>query len=123
VRSKSSRKLKGITGLSLDPDGFGVAHVVRNGAEAARLEVCAYQALERGEEPAAQIASLLREHSLEQTPCVFALRPGQYSLRQIDAPAVEPDELRDAARWAIKDLVDFDVVEAVVDAFEVPRGE
>ena len=48
------------------------------------------------------------------------LRPELYALRQIDPPAVCPSELREAARWAIKDLVDWSVEDAVVDVFPAP---
>jgi MSHA biogenesis protein MshI len=39
---------------------------------------------------------------------------------QVEAPEVEPDEMDAALRWRIKDLIDFDIEDAVVDLFEVP---
>lgn len=39
---------------------------------------------------------------------------------QVEAPDVDPSELRAAIRWRIKDLIDYHIDDAVVDVFEVP---
>jgi MSHA biogenesis protein MshI len=44
-----------------------------------------------------------------------------YQLVQVEAPDVEPDELRSAIRWKLKDIIGFPVSEAVIDVFEVPE--
>ncbi|MEX2353015.1 MAG: pilus assembly protein PilM, partial [Gammaproteobacteria bacterium] len=41
-------------------------------------------------------------------------------LLMVEAPDVQPDELRAAIRWKIKDLIDYHIDDAVVDVFEVP---
>lgn len=43
-----------------------------------------------------------------------------FTLLLVDAPEVEPGELKSALRWRIKDLIDFHVDDAVIDAFDVP---
>jgi MSHA biogenesis protein MshI len=44
----------------------------------------------------------------------------QYQVFQIERPPVEGMELAAAARWKLKDLVDFPLDDAVVDVFEFP---
>jgi MSHA biogenesis protein MshI len=44
-----------------------------------------------------------------------------YQLVQVEAPDVEPGELRNAIRWKLKDIIGFPVSEAVIDVFEVPE--
>ncbi len=39
----------------------------------------------------------------------------------IEAPQVEPSELSDAARWKIKDMIDFSIDDAVIDVIEIPN--
>ncbi|MFV2061477.1 MAG: hypothetical protein ACC653_12395 [Gammaproteobacteria bacterium] len=39
----------------------------------------------------------------------------------IEAPQVESSELNDAARWKIKDMIDFSVDDAVIDVIEIPN--
>lgn len=47
------------------------------------------------------------------------LRPVQYQILQIDAPAVAPEELRTAARWQIRDLVSQHVDDLTLDVLKV----
>ena len=50
------------------------------------------------------------------------LRPEQYQLLQIDAPAVAPDELRAAARYQIKDMLHAHVDDVTLDVMRVGDG-
>lgn len=52
--------------------------------------------------------------------CNLVLLPEQYSLLQVERPAVNSGELADAVRWRIKDFIDFPLDDAVVDVFEFP---
>lgn len=48
------------------------------------------------------------------------LDAADYQVLQIAAPAVAPDEYRAAARWLIKEQIDFPVDEAALDCFAIP---
>jgi len=54
---------------------------------------------------------------------VLVLPHTDYQLLQIEAPDVDPAELRAAVRWRIKDLIDYHVEDAVVDVIDVPQPE
>ncbi|WP_127474641.1 pilus assembly protein PilM [Sulfurivermis fontis] len=43
----------------------------------------------------------------------------QCSLLLVEAPEVDPTELKAAVRWRIKDLIDFHVDDAVLDVFDI----
>jgi MSHA biogenesis protein MshI len=47
------------------------------------------------------------------------LRPQQYQILQIDAPSVAPEELRTAARWQIRDMVDTHLDDLTLDVLRV----
>jgi MSHA biogenesis protein MshI len=47
------------------------------------------------------------------------LRPEQYHLLQIDAPAVAPEEMRAAARWQIRDMIDLHMDDITLDVMRV----
>lgn len=49
----------------------------------------------------------------------FMLRPEQYQLLQIDAPAVAPEELRSAARYQIREMLDTHVDDVTLDVMRV----
>ena len=44
-----------------------------------------------------------------------------YQLVQVEAPEVQPDELRGAVRWKLKDIINFPPSEAIVDVFDIPE--
>lgn len=47
---------------------------------------------------------------------------GEYQLLQTEAPDLqERDELKEALRWKIKDMIDFPVDQATLDFFDVPQ--
>lgn len=48
------------------------------------------------------------------------LSPSQYSLLLVEPPQVPKDELTQAVRWRVKDLVDYDIDDAVVDIIPLP---
>ena len=50
------------------------------------------------------------------------LRPEQYQVLQIDAPAVAPEELRSAARYQIRDLLDAHMDDITIDVMRVGDG-
>ncbi len=52
----------------------------------------------------------------------WSLPSDQYRLIVTTRPTVPRDELIDALRWQIKDQTDFDVEEAVIDAFDYPEA-
>ncbi|MDR7306965.1 hypothetical protein [Rhodoferax saidenbachensis] len=51
------------------------------------------------------------------------LRPAQYQLLQIDVPAVAPEELRAAARYQIRDMVNVHIDDLTLDVMRVGDGQ
>jgi len=68
-------------------------------------------------EHATALKELVDQYHLKGAPCVAVMARGTYSLLQVDKPAVHDNELRDAIRWQIKDLLDFPAEQAVIDVF------
>lgn len=59
---------------------------------------------------------------LDGASLILTLAPGQYDLHQVAAPAVPPDELRDALRWQLRGSLAYAPEEAVLDFVRVPQG-
>jgi MSHA biogenesis protein MshI len=53
-------------------------------------------------------------------PVVANLQHAAYSLVQLEAPELEPEELREAMRWRVRDLIDFPIEQAVIDIVHLP---
>ncbi|MCW8860109.1 MAG: hypothetical protein OQK50_09745 [Deltaproteobacteria bacterium] len=62
---------------------------------------------------------LIHQHHLQKSHCVNILSHEFYQLTQVDMSELSADERRDAARWQIRERIDYPPEEAVVDLFEV----
>ncbi len=71
----------------------------------------------------AQIEALkdwVRSNSLQKTPCVCLVATEDCDVYQVEKPEVEDAEMLQALTWKIKDLVNYDVANAVVDCYPMP---
>lgn len=57
---------------------------------------------------------------LDKRHCVAVLGRSEYQMFQVDALNVPQQELKQAVRWSIKDLVDYPVANATVDVLKIP---
>ncbi len=51
----------------------------------------------------------------------YVLAPQQYSVLMIEAPQVPVEEMKQAVRWRIKDLISFSAADAAVDVIPLPE--
>lgn len=74
--------------------------------------------------PAAERNKVLKawvdDNHLQGLHCNLVLHPDLYTLQLLEKPAVEDNELVDAMRWKVKDMLDYSVDEAVLDVFDFP---
>lgn len=57
--------------------------------------------------------------SLPAGEAIALLDPDHYQILKVDTPHVPPEELKSAARWQIKELIDVDVAELTLDVMHV----
>lgn len=65
----------------------------------------------------------LQALGLKGASTYIMLRPAQYQLLQIDVPAVAPEELRAAARYQIRDMVNVHIDDLTLDVMQVGDGQ
>ncbi|KZZ52610.1 hypothetical protein A3765_03645 [Oleiphilus sp. HI0130] len=104
----------GVVGLEVRPDGLGIAISRGSGDLMYAFEAC--NAAER----VAKLRSIVDEQGLEKMACRVVLPFDQYKTYSIDKPQVEDSEVPDAARWRVKDMLDFDLDDAITDVYEFP---
>jgi MSHA biogenesis protein MshI len=61
-----------------------------------------------------------REFNVKRYRCTTLLKPQEYHILLVEAPAVKPEELKSAVRWRIKDMLDYHVDDATIDVLDVP---
>lgn len=80
--------------------------------------LCEFHSAGVADQPAV-LASLAHKYQLDAADCTSLMDASHSSLLLVEAPEVDPTELKAAVRWRIKDLIDFHVDDAVLDVFDV----
>ncbi len=107
-------------GVEFLPDGVAIAQVRvgrRNPGHIMRSEFVAADGQQ------AQVEALktwVREHSQQKAPCVCLVAGDDCDVYQVEKPQVEDAEMLQAVTWKIKDLISYDVANAVVDCYPMP---
>ena len=82
------------------------------------------QGVERqGSDSREELVRRLQALGLKGLRAHIMLRPEQYQFLQIDAPAVPPEELRAAARYQVRDLVDVHLDDITLDVMRLGDGQ
>jgi MSHA biogenesis protein MshI len=110
----------GLVGVGLDRLGFALAHAPRSPDGAPSATEWDFVRCSQDEDRPRLLAAEVARRGLRGSGCVVVLEPESYTLQALDAPDVPEEELRSALRWAVRDQIDFDVAQAVVDCFEIP---
>jgi MSHA biogenesis protein MshI len=114
--NKKKGRCAGVVGLTFFSDGLALVYVEHDGDGRAQVKLshtvdCASDA------HAEALTAVVQQYQLQKSPCVAVMARGAYSLIQIDKPDVAENEMRDAVRWQIKDLLDFPAEDAVIELF------
>jgi MSHA biogenesis protein MshI len=108
--------------LAFEGSQLVFAHVADGSNAAAPRQVLRCGTLPFDAERPQDLARQLRSLGLPTRSIVALLPLDQCPLLQIEAPAVPPEELKSAARWRIKDLVDCHVDDLTLDVMLVGDG-
>ncbi len=109
-----------IVGVDFLPTGVAVAELPARGREAGRIRRWSF--LPASGEAAQQeaLGQWVEEHRLGKARCHCLMARHDVQILQLERPPVEDDELIEAVKWKIKDLIGFDVDQAVIEVFELP---
>lgn len=114
----SARHKPGWMAVLLQEGRVTLAHgVCRRGARPAVLLLETFAV--EGDE-AATLQRLRASRRLGDFACTTLMPDGAYTLSLVDAPAVPPEERREALRWSLKELVDYPVDTACLGVLELP---
>lgn len=117
-RSRSTGQA--VAGVHADPRGVAFAAVEKSRGRQPRLVSAQWQPAAEGGDDAQALRGLTQRAGLSRERTHLVLADGEYQLLLVEAPRVEPAELRAAVRWKVKDLIDFHIDDAVIDVFEIP---
>lgn len=118
---RGSQRQNQIMGVDFTPEGIAFAHIQRLATQQPLLAHCDFLPLEPGIEPAEILRARLIKLGLQRVPGNLVMPAGNYQLILGEAPKVPQEELAEALRWRVKDLVQFPIAEAVIDGFFLPE--
>ncbi|MES2674853.1 MAG: MSHA biogenesis protein MshI [Pseudomonadota bacterium] len=108
-------------GVEFTSGGVAFAYVQRPATQEPRLVHCEFLPCDTS----ANVSDVLRQRlvklGLQHMPSTLVMNSSQYQLLLGDAPKVPPEELAEALRWRVKDLIQFPIADAIIDAFLLPE--
>lgn len=84
------------------------------------LKLCELHPCAKLSDRAKVLKKICQSHQLKKYPCVSLMPSDMYSLHIMEAPPVPPEEIAEAMRWRVKDMIDYPIDDAVIDVFDVP---
>jgi len=110
-----------VIGVEFTADGVAFAYIQRPATQEPRLVHCEFLSSENSDNTAELLRNRLAKLNLQDVPCNMVMSSGNYQLILGEAPKVPAEELAEALRWKIKDLIQFPVADAVINAFLLPE--
>jgi MSHA biogenesis protein MshI len=104
-------------GIALADGSFALA-VVRRGEGKPSIDHCAIHSMSG--DGGSALKAVLDKVRVGRAPVCAVIGGDDYQIVQVEAPDVLPAEMRAAIRWRLRDAINFEVDEAVVDVFETP---
>ncbi len=109
--------------VSMKKGRIAVAQIQHFTGEPPKLLTCLFDSVDSDEQQQQKLVELSVAHDFNSGSCFTLLERDHFSLLMVEAPTVDPTELRAAVRWQIKELIDFHVDDAVIDIFDIPQQE
>lgn len=110
-----------MVGVEFCDDGLALVHLSNSLSAMPTVEHCEFLPCDNLPDQTALLAARIKELGLQKAPCRAVLKRGSYQFLLVEAPKVPAEELNEALRWRIKDLLNFPVDSAVIDAFLLPE--
>jgi MSHA biogenesis protein MshI len=114
-----AKKNPGWLAICFQEDGILAAHVSRHPGQKPVAELIASYPIDKAA-PVAALEKLGKELRASAYQCTTLLAANDYQLLSVDAPNVQPDELKTAIRWRLKDMLDYHIDDATIDVLDIP---
>ena len=119
---KKQSGTQAVLGIDTFDDGYALA-VVEPGVDGeVTVTGARWCALGDPSESANRLKRAVKAVGASGLPVVATLQLSAYTLVQLEAPKLDDDEMREAMRWRVKDLVDFPIEQAIIDVFKLPAS-
>lgn len=107
--------------MNLHGDRVDLSHVLVEGRPRPEILLC--ESFRKEGDDVATLARLRKELDLDRYRCMTVLKARDYQMFAVDRPEVPEAEARVAVRWSLKDMLDYPLESATVDAVSVPSAD
>lgn len=116
-----NKKYAGWMAISLERDCARVAHVTRpaNGKPVLEMLTSFPNAANLTE----TLKLLKKQLNAQNYRYSLMLSQGEFQLLSVESPNVPPDELKNAMRWRLKDMLDYHIDDATIDVLDIPADK
>lgn len=116
---KKKAQAKGLTSVAFTSEGVAFAHFSAKAGN--ELTFCEFVDSISPLEESKRFKEFVDSHKLDGSRATLVLPRDAYQVLLVDRPDVPDEELADALRWKVRDLINFDVDEALIDFIELPE--
>lgn len=114
-----TKKLNGLLAFGFAADGVCTSRITRVTGSKPVVEQASFFAVKQPLTPEA-LEKIARDAQAAQYHCATLLGGRDYQMLAVESPNVQPDELKAAVRWRLKDMLDFHVDDATIDVLDIP---
>ncbi len=120
---KFKKSSSAVVGVAFGSEGIAASRVrPARRDELPALGVSAWLHHTTGGRGGAALEKWVDRQRLNGCPAVGVLAPGEYQVVQVEAPSVPPSEMRQAAAWRVRELIDMPLDQAVIDTYDPPES-
>ena len=116
----STAKKESQIGIDFLPDGVAVAQVQTGKHDPGGIIRSEFVSAAGQQAQLEALTEWVRSNGLHKTSCVCLVAGDDCDVYQVERPEVEDSEMIPAVTWKIKDLINYDVSNAVVDSYPMP---
>jgi len=119
---RKTRKISGLLAIGFSADGMCAARVTRVPEGKPVVDMSTFYSFKQPLAPEA-LEKIARDLQAAQFQVSTLLGGRDYQMLAVEAPNVQPDELKAAVRWRLKELLDFHVDDATIDVLDIPADK
>jgi len=113
----AKRRKSELAAICIERGHVHAAHIFRARGAAPAVKFCKTEPA--GGNAPATLTRMRQELGLQRFRCTTVMPSGDYRFMVMEAPKVPPEEMKEAVRWGLKDLIDYPPETAVIDTLPI----
>lgn len=113
---------KNIIGVEFKQTGVSIVETVNNNKSPGLIKRANFIECTGQQAQTDALNDWVKSNKAEKTLCNCVIGQDDYQVNPIERPEVPDEEMEEAIKWKVKDLVSFDINAAVIDHYPIPES-